>query len=274
MKKFLLSIFAVLFAFAGVQAEEVVYTLTPTAGSNSSYTGNCDIAIDGITWNLEGNSQMQPWRIGGKQIENVDRALYSKTSMDAAVDKVVVTSGANTITVNSAKLLVADNGDFTNAVEYSFNLVASGSVEIPVTAKAGSYYKFVFNVTNTTKSNKYILFGEAKFYGTKDAGAVEPEPEEPETPVTPPAEGEVVDVLNRELTGITKNNTSYSNWSGKTASSSAVYAGNSAGGNDAIQLRSNNNNTGIVILFLILTPPFIQLTNILKKLKVLIIMRL
>ena len=55
---------------------------------------------------------------------------------------------------------------------------------------------------------------------------------------------EVVDVLNRELTGIS--GTSYSSWSGKTATSSAVYAGNSAGGNDAIQLRSNNNNSGIV----------------------------
>ena len=55
---------------------------------------------------------------------------------------------------------------------------------------------------------------------------------------------EVVDELNRELTGVT--GTSYSGWSGKTATSSAVYAGNSAGGNDAIQLRSNNNNSGIV----------------------------
>ena len=64
-------------------------------------------------------------------------------------------------------------------------------------------------------------------------------------PVTPPAEGEVVDVLTRETTGVA-NNGGYSDWSGKTATSSAVYAGQSAGGNDAIQLRSNNNNSGIV----------------------------
>jgi hypothetical protein len=53
-----------------------------------------------------------------------------------------------------------------------------------------------------------------------------------------------VDVLNRELTGVT--GTSYSSWSGKTATSEAIYAGQSAGGNEAIQLRSNNNNSGIV----------------------------
>ena len=64
-------------------------------------------------------------------------------------------------------------------------------------------------------------------------------------PVTPPAEGEVVDVLTRETTGVA-NSGGYSDWSGKTATSSAVYAGQSAGGNDAIQLRSKNSNSGIV----------------------------
>lgn len=52
------------------------------------------------------------------------------------------------------------------------------------------------------------------------------------------------DKLNRETTGIT--GTSYTAWSGKCVSSDAVYAGNSAGGNESIQLRSNNNNSGIV----------------------------
>ena len=36
-------------------AEGVVYTLTPAKGSNNSYTGNCDVSVDGITWNLTGN---------------------------------------------------------------------------------------------------------------------------------------------------------------------------------------------------------------------------
>jgi hypothetical protein len=54
----------------------------------------------------------------------------------------------------------------------------------------------------------------------------------------------VIDVLNRDLTGITE--TKYSNSSGKTAKSSAVYAGNSAGGNSSIQLRTEDSNSGIV----------------------------
>ncbi len=53
----------------------------------------------------------------------------------------------------------------------------------------------------------------------------------------------VTDVINRAFTGVT--GTSYVNWSGKTGISGAVYAGNSAGGNDAVQLRSSNS-AGII----------------------------
>lgn len=55
---------------------------------------------------------------------------------------------------------------------------------------------------------------------------------------------DVTDVLNRATTGVT--GTNYTDWSGKQLNSAAVYAGNSAGGNDAIQLRSNNSNSGII----------------------------
>ena len=57
-------------------------------------------------------------------------------------------------------------------------------------------------------------------------------------------EGGVTDVLDRALTGVT--GTDYKTWSGKTITSSAVYAGQSAGSNESIQLRSNNSNSGIV----------------------------
>ena len=66
--------------------------------------------------------------------------------------------------------------------------------------------------------------------------------------VTPGNQTEKEDVLNREVTGVTSGSSSYSNWSGKTVedASSAVYAGNSAGSNNSIQLRSNSSNSGIV----------------------------
>ena len=62
--------------------------------------------------------------------------------------------------------------------------------------------------------------------------------------VAPSPSTSVTDTLNREKTGIS--GTNYSSWSEKTDKSSAVYAGQSAGGNDSIQLRSSNSNSGIV----------------------------
>ncbi|MBQ6179550.1 MAG: Ig-like domain-containing protein [Bacteroidales bacterium] len=54
----------------------------------------------------------------------------------------------------------------------------------------------------------------------------------------------VTDILNQTLTGIT--GTNYTAWNGKTSKSNAVYAGQSAGGNSSIQLRSSNSNSGVI----------------------------
>ncbi len=54
---------------------------------------------------------------------------------------------------------------------------------------------------------------------------------------------EVTDVITPSVIGISGG--SYQSWSGKTCNSDAVYAGQSSAGTD-IQLRSNNNNSGII----------------------------
>ena len=61
-------------------------------------------------------------------------------------------------------------------------------------------------------------------------------------------EGEGGAAVNDELTLATTgvSGTNYADWSGKTGASGAVYAGQSAGGNNAIQLRSKNSNSGII----------------------------
>lgn len=60
-----------------------------------------------------------------------------------------------------------------------------------------------------------------------------------------PGTSELVnDKLILATTGVT--GTSYSDWSNKTATSSAVYAGNSAGDNNSIQIRSKSSNSGVI----------------------------
>ena len=388
--------------------EELYYTLTPAKGSNNSYTENCDVTIDGITWNIGGNSQQLPWRIGGKSITKKDRAVYSKTAMTSAISKVELEVGAaSSITVNSLKLIVASDADFNTKIdEVTVTFAANSTITFTPSSPAvewatGAYYKFVFNVTVSGSSNKFVEFKSAKFYHqvatlensdlaiinapvalnfdlynndeaqtvsytTSSTGAIKvtggtdyvttsldlntktitvtptavtPSPQTitisqeadatykadsvtftvkvddstpthtatfsvngvtssqdfkegasiifPEDPadvngktfvgwvtdaiegttdtapsfVTSPTMGDAdvtyyavfakreggvteKDELNLALTGVTE--TSYTNWSDKTDNSAAEYAGNSAGGNSSIQLRSKNNESGIV----------------------------
>ena len=102
------------------------------------------------------------------------------------------------------------------------------------TALNGTEYTVPFKITETT-TVKAIAVNEAG--SSEEVSATYTKIEVPE--------GQVVDVLNREWTGVASL-PSYSDWIGKTSNSSAVYAGNSAGDNDAIQLRSDKSNSGIV----------------------------
>jgi hypothetical protein len=110
--------------------EQVYYTLDPIAGTNNSYAGNCDVTIDEITWNVTGNATFTPWRIGGKSLPDVDRAVYSKTAMGAAITKVNLALGnASSITINSVKLIVstAENGSGTIIDEVTKTSVSANS---------------------------------------------------------------------------------------------------------------------------------------------------
>ncbi len=151
-------------------AEGVVYTLTPANGTNSSYIGNCDVTVDGITWNLTGNSQMNPWRIGGKSLNNTDRALYSKTALNKNVSKIEITHGAaSSITVNSMTVIVSKNADFSSPVStLTPDFTANGTVTVNRPDGkdwSNCYYKFIYNVTVSGSSNKFIEFTKAVFTG-------------------------------------------------------------------------------------------------------------
>ena len=166
------------------KVESVYYTLTPASGTNNSYASNCDIVIaagsgdaatSSITWNLTGNSTMNPWRMGGGKtsgLDGVDRALYSKTAMGSAVTKVEMEIGnASNITINSVHLIVSANADFTSIIE-DVNVgtsIANKTTTISASSgswASGAYYKFVFNVTVASgqSSHRFIEFASAKFY--------------------------------------------------------------------------------------------------------------
>ena len=145
------------------------YVLNPIAGSNNGYAGNCDVTIDGITWNVTGNATLVPWRLGGKSITDVDRSIYSKTALDFNVESIVITNGTANITVNSITVEVASDEDFTDVIStLTADFEASATVTFDRPAGddwSNCFYRITYNVTNTTTSNKYVEFAKAEFLG-------------------------------------------------------------------------------------------------------------
>lgn len=158
----------------GVSAwgQDVYYTLDTSfeanKTNNNSYGETGTVTVNDIVWYCEGNGQILPWRLGGKNINGVDRSVYSNTGMNSPITQVDLTVGSATISVNSLKLTIASNADFSTILdEVTANFTASSTLsftpslgnEWPVNA----YYKFTFNVKNTTNSNKYVEFSKADF---------------------------------------------------------------------------------------------------------------
>ena len=159
---------------AAVKEDAPAYSLIPVAGSDNGYATSEDIVVSGITWNVTGNVTMLPWRIGGKNLSGVDRAIYSKTAITNNISQIVITHGtASSVTVNSMKVYVCSSAagaakDTPTDVVASFTptFVASNSVTVNKTddtSWANCYYRIVYNLT-IGGTNKYIQFSEAKFY--------------------------------------------------------------------------------------------------------------
>ena len=150
-----------------------VHTLDGTvSGKDNSYAGSEDIVMDGITWNVTGNTQQNPWRLGGKNLDNVARSIYSKTAITQDVKKIEIEVGTANITVNSInvgvystaeKAAAGGEGDVAN---FTPEFVASSTIELTKTDEtswANCFYNITFKVT-AGKDNKYVQFVSAVFY--------------------------------------------------------------------------------------------------------------
>lgn len=139
-------------------------------GTNNGYAKDCDIEVNKVVWNFTGNSTINPWRMGGKSLDKVDRVLYSKTALASKIVKIVVEHGtANDITVNSITLTVHNSADDAktgaNAVStLKGDFVANGKTTFNSDADwTGKYYRFVYNVSVSGDKNKFFQFKSAKF---------------------------------------------------------------------------------------------------------------
>lgn len=158
----------------GAWADDAYYTLDTTNSknetTNNGYAASGTVTVGGIGWTFEGNGKIEPWRLGGKSITKIDRTAYTTTAMGAAISKVDLTVGeASSITVNSLKLVVASDASFNKVIdEVSKTFKASSTITFTPTSGDSwaekAYYKFVFNVTVSGSSNKFVEFKKVEFY--------------------------------------------------------------------------------------------------------------
>ena len=313
MKKFLLSIFAVMLAVFSVQAQEVSGTITfktksddsSTAATAANFVSGQVAANGGFTLSCTATNNCYTGKSGLKMSSskasgsftlnlgdtyNVKRIIVNavkhssdtraEVSVNGATGQILGTSLADYIfeinaDISQIKVDMLNRGyvasitivyevsgegggetpdptpvaPATPTLTASCNFDNSMNVEITNVAAGATAYYSLNNETNWVAGTSVTITETTTVYAkvVKDdissdvvfAIYTKNEPAGGEV-----VGGEVVDVLNRELTGIS--GTTYTSWSGKTSNSSAVYAGQSAGGNDAIQLRSSNSNSGII----------------------------
>lgn len=168
---------------------------------------------------------------------------YTQTSKKAIYIKSITVTYKN----NSSEPSVLSSPKFTPA-----GCEFSDYQEVTITAENGAVIYYTLDSSVPTKEFKeydgVITLTETttvKAFAVKE-GYKDSEVVEATYTKRVLQEGQVEDVLTREWTGIKNGATGYSSWSDLTSTSSAKYSGNSAGSNDAIQLRSKNSNSGIV----------------------------
>ena len=190
MRKILSFLTAILFA-GSMMADvgDVFYSFVPnkpSKGAVSDYSKTGTMTVDGLNWTVPGN-----WygdgalRLGGKSLDAVDRSIIAQSAMGDAIAKIVITHAgvnSNDLLLNTVKLTVASDAEFSAGVEtktltlntdYTIEKDKAGTIEITPAGDSwakDSYYKFDFNFTNATSSNRALTLNKIEFYSYGVAG--------------------------------------------------------------------------------------------------------
>lgn len=185
---------------------DVLYTLsftTLSSGSNYNNYGTAHtITVSNKTWSVTGNQSLGNFLgVGGKDGSNTNRVIYSTSQIGSKVVKKVIitndgTGGNGIITLNSIKLEVASNSNFSTIVDTKTisSPTKSGQIEFiptsPLTVwPENSYYRITYNYKNSnTSKNGYVKVNSVVFY----EGATTPSCTNPTVSwATEPANGNV-----------------------------------------------------------------------------------
>lgn len=285
MKKFLLSIFCCLMAVFSVQADEVTFTATATGTAGTSGSGGVivlsnDVVQVTLSKAYSNGTQFRIYQNCSLTIlgKNATVTKVSFTAYDGKTGAITLKSGGGSVTSSgsvrswagsSNEVVLNANAQIRTlsiTITYTTNgetpdapvapdaptLPAACSfdnamiVEITDVAEGATAYYSLNNETNWVEGTSVEITETTTVYAKVVKDELSSTVVNARYTKNVVIEGGIIDVLNIELTGITKGSTEYKSWNGKQVISSAVYAGQSAGDNDAIQLRSSSSNSGIV----------------------------
>lgn len=161
---------------------DTLYTLeSKTFSKNSSYGSTYTETINDVEWDIAANmSTTGFWRIGGKSLAATDRIFESNAAISGTVASITINHkgiSRNEVSVAYVDLDVASDSSFGTIVESvhltpSFSKSTSGSFTFDSSETwADCYYRFTFNVANSSGSNGGLDFVSAVFNGESGGGA-------------------------------------------------------------------------------------------------------
>ncbi|MCM1177307.1 MAG: fibronectin type III domain-containing protein [Clostridium sp.] len=182
------------------------------------------------------------------------KTAYLRTTGTAQIVSIEVFAGEDTRTsLNTPENLMADLVSGTaNSLEVVWDTVENaGSYVVTATPADGEPVSKEVTETSCTFEglayetaytvSVYAKPSDANLY--RDSEVAEVSVDTGEKPADMP--NITIDVIGQTFTG--KTTTSYSDFTDKVGLSGAIYAGNCAGGNKSVQLRSDKNSSGIVV---------------------------
>ena len=231
-------------------------TITATCGS---YSASCVVTVTEVTPINYGTPENPITVAQAKAI--IDKE--SPTTEKMYVKGIVTSATYNTQYSNFDDVYLTD-GEDDNALSVFRSVLAEG-VDTSYTTNPNALvgkeivacgYGLFYNNTKyeLAKQNNYV----PTILSVRDPSTVKTPKEQIEEKTTSTSlsyrytketsgDSAVTDTLTRDNTGVADGSTNYTDWTHTDVTSGTAYKGQSAGSNNSIQLRSKNNNSGIVV---------------------------
>ena len=154
-------------------ANTPLYTLNPmdpdSQTTNNGYAGSGTVTINNVQWTVEGNGQINPWRLGGKGTNQVVRKVTGNNAITGKVAKILVQFTDAKCTVDKVELKVYSGDPASSAAIATKAIPFEKNSKVLVDSEGADwtncYYELVFTITLTSSgSNTYVCVPRLDFF--------------------------------------------------------------------------------------------------------------